>query len=132
MSCRRAICAPAGGFLGAPMYTCGTSSPAALPVLRMVKLTSRPPSVARAALSRVYWNVLYDRPYPKGKSGLMFRSGAGGLAGVADGEAHVQAAIGGAGGFEQGVLERAVRQAVPEGEERLDVLLIEPAVPPED
>ncbi len=43
-SCRTANCTPAGAWLGAPRYSCGTAAPLAGPVLRTLKLTSRPPS----------------------------------------------------------------------------------------
>ena len=46
-----ANCAPVGGLLGAPRYTCGTTSPALLPVLVTLKLTVRPPSLATALSS---------------------------------------------------------------------------------
>ena len=66
-----ANCAQPGAFFGAPRYTCATSSPAALPVFFTLKLTSSPPSLARATLILEYWNVVYDKPCPNGNSGCL-------------------------------------------------------------
>src|ERR1700678_3200067 len=68
-SVRGANCAPFGAGFGASRYTCGTSSPATLPVFRIFTKTSKPPSGADVAVRSVYLNVVYDRPNPNGKSG---------------------------------------------------------------
>src|ERR1700691_1532832 len=50
------------------------------------------------------------------------------FAAVLDLEAHVETAVGGPVDPERRICERAIAQAVTEGEQRLDVLMIEPAV----
>src|SRR5271157_4368544 len=50
------------------------------------------------------------------------------FAGIAQREAHLQPAVCGTGNLESRVLECRIRQAEAEGELRLDVLLVEPAI----
>ena len=49
-------------------------------------------------------------------------------AGVLDLDLHVEPAVSGFGDAEAGVVERGVAEAVAEGEQRLDVFFVEPAV----
>ncbi|GLY79109.1 hypothetical protein Airi01_073760 [Actinoallomurus iriomotensis] len=72
MSTGRDTLAPTRLLMPCGTYGWATSAPARLPVLVTVAVTVEPPDPSAPTWRSPKENAVYDRPYPKGNSGVMF------------------------------------------------------------